>query len=96
MPAAWVDALACYSASIQELRIIACDSLGIEVPDLPYASTTPQRHSRKTNSPTVAGFVPKKPAPVRGFFLSQVLLSQMRTGMGSRELRECAPQSTCV
>lgn len=31
----WIDALACYSASIQDLRIIASDALGIDVPDLP-------------------------------------------------------------
>lgn len=37
----WVDALACYSASIQELRMIACDSLGIEVPDLPVCLHDP-------------------------------------------------------
>lgn len=31
----WIDALACYSASIQELRVISSDALGIDVPDLP-------------------------------------------------------------
>lgn len=31
----WIDALACYSASIQELRVISSDALGIDVPDMP-------------------------------------------------------------
>lgn len=31
----WVDSLACYVASIEELRGIACDALGIDVPELP-------------------------------------------------------------
>lgn len=31
----WIDALACYSASIQDLRVIASDALGIDVPEQP-------------------------------------------------------------
>ena len=31
----WIDSLACYAASIQDLRVIASDALGIEVPELP-------------------------------------------------------------
>ena len=31
----WIDALACYAASIEDLRVIASDALGIDVPDLP-------------------------------------------------------------
>ena len=31
----WVDSLACYAASIQDLRVIASDALGIDVPDQP-------------------------------------------------------------
>lgn len=31
----WIDTLACYSAAIQELRGMACESLGIEVPPTP-------------------------------------------------------------
>lgn len=31
----WIDALSCYSASIEDLRIIASDSLGIDLPDRP-------------------------------------------------------------
>ena len=31
----WVDSLACYAASIEDLRVIACDALGIDVPALP-------------------------------------------------------------
>lgn len=34
----WVDTLACYQAAIEELRIMVCDSLEIEVPDLPRCS----------------------------------------------------------
>ena len=32
----WIDALACYSASIQDLRILASDALDIVVPDQPH------------------------------------------------------------
>lgn len=31
----WIDALACYCETIQELRVMASESLGIEVPDTP-------------------------------------------------------------
>jgi len=31
----WIDSLACYSASIQELRTLASYSLGIDVPEQP-------------------------------------------------------------
>lgn len=31
----WIDALACYSASIQDLRILASDALDIPLPDQP-------------------------------------------------------------
>lgn len=31
----WIDALACYAASIQDLRILASDALDIPVPDQP-------------------------------------------------------------
>lgn len=31
----WIDSLACYSASIQDLRTIASDALGIDVPEQP-------------------------------------------------------------
>lgn len=34
----WIDALACYRASIEDLRILACDALSIEVPELPACS----------------------------------------------------------
>lgn len=31
----WIDSLACYAASIQDLRAIASDALGIDVPEQP-------------------------------------------------------------
>ena len=31
----WIDALACYAASIQDLRTLACDALDIPVPEQP-------------------------------------------------------------
>ena len=31
----WIDSLACYAASIEDLRKIASDALGIEVPETP-------------------------------------------------------------
>ena len=31
----WIDSLACYAASIQDLRVLASDALGIEVPEQP-------------------------------------------------------------
>ncbi len=31
----WVDALACYTASIEELRALSCVALGIDVPERP-------------------------------------------------------------
>ena len=31
----WIDSLACYAASIQDLRKLSSDALGIEVPDTP-------------------------------------------------------------
>ena len=31
----WIDALACYRESIQDLRVMASDALGIEVPETP-------------------------------------------------------------
>lgn len=31
----WIDALACYAASIEDLRKISSDALGIDVPELP-------------------------------------------------------------
>ena len=31
----WIDALACYCATIQDLRAMASDALGIELPDTP-------------------------------------------------------------
>ncbi len=34
----WVDTLACYQRSIEELRGIACESLNIEVPEDPCCS----------------------------------------------------------
>ena len=34
----WIDSLACYSASIQELRREAADALGIETPQLPHCA----------------------------------------------------------
>lgn len=32
----WIDALACYKMTIEELRVSASNALGIEVPDTPY------------------------------------------------------------
>ncbi|MCQ2752325.1 MAG: PadR family transcriptional regulator [Coriobacteriales bacterium] len=32
----WIDALGCYSESIKELRILASDSLDIDLPPLPH------------------------------------------------------------
>ena len=32
----WIDALACYSLTLQELRAEASNALGIEVPETPY------------------------------------------------------------
>ena len=31
----WIDSLACYKASIEELRVLASCALGIEVPEQP-------------------------------------------------------------
>ena len=31
----WIDSLACYAASIQDLRVLASGALGIEVPEQP-------------------------------------------------------------
>lgn len=31
----WIDSLACYARSIEELRIIGSDALGIDLPDTP-------------------------------------------------------------
>ncbi len=36
----WIDALACYSETIQELRVMASEALGIEVPDTPICMHT--------------------------------------------------------
>ena len=34
----WIDALACYQLTLQELRASASAALGIEVPDAPVCS----------------------------------------------------------
>ena len=34
----WIDALACYELTIEELRAEASEALGIEVPDTPYCA----------------------------------------------------------
>lgn len=34
----WIDALACYKLTIEELRVDAADALGIELPDTPYCA----------------------------------------------------------
>ena len=34
----WIDALACYELTIEELRADASDALGIEVPPVPYCA----------------------------------------------------------
>lgn len=34
----WIDALACYSLTLQELRIEASEALGIDLPDTPVCS----------------------------------------------------------
>ena len=34
----WIDALACYELTLEELRADAADALGIELPDAPHCS----------------------------------------------------------
>ena len=34
----WIDALACYKLTIEELRVSASTALGIDVPDTPYCA----------------------------------------------------------
>ena len=38
----WIDALACYKQTIEELRVSAATALGIEVPPTPYCSHSSQ------------------------------------------------------
>ena len=34
----WIDALACYELTVEELRAMAADALGIELPSTPYCA----------------------------------------------------------